>query len=597
MDRLLWQHEVPDKLEPEPAFGKGQPAEPWFAKTEEPWKLKPGSNGFNRYARRRIRRALHGFNATHCPDPESKEFRPQPHQRVIAYLAAPPSPCTRMLVSARVGSGKTYTMVLVLNALFDDPRPKVVLVPTRPLVANFYQSVLKFPSKYRDYVMHKHGSKPKPPTWQEAKDILALKGQRLAGRTHDSSRPAPLRCFGFTAAGGSAAFGKNPDPIFKRGGSGRKNPYDETIIVADEIHLLTRPPPDRKKYHKQHARLINAIHTGHNTAFFGFTGTVYDKILNDARVLLDLVKGVHGASRSDEGYLSHYSSMDTAVYPEVTGTGNPELKLPTVVSGPMSGQTLQNYLLKEREMLKKYSDPVKMMRALSPYCTASRSYRAMNAAWIKQAKRNPVSYATKIAALAKYLNQNNTTIGNGLVMIHRKNGFKAVAEIVGYALSMRMCTTSPGNNNDEHNSAWCMSLFTKGGKLPKRKQDTVNAHQLKQFNDYDATGKHHRLAVADSADFGTGVSFLGVRTFVLLDVPSDATEYVQVAGRALRMCGHNRFPEDQRNVNMVMFASTLPPSHPRLSADDFGILYLQETLKYRVSIERKLASIAIETSK
>lgn len=94
------------------------------------WKKLPGQAGFIEYARHRIANALDGFNDYGCSPNSAGDFVPQPDQRAVGYLATPPSPVNRMVVSNRVGSGKTFSMVLVLDALFTDPRPKIVLVPT-----------------------------------------------------------------------------------------------------------------------------------------------------------------------------------------------------------------------------------------------------------------------------------------------------------------------------------------------------------------------------------------------------------------------------------------------------------------------------------
>jgi hypothetical protein len=60
------------------------------------------------------------------------------YQRVAHLLSRPSVPTQRVLWAWIPGSGKTRAMLSLLDAYFEDKRPKVIIVPTQILVRNFY---------------------------------------------------------------------------------------------------------------------------------------------------------------------------------------------------------------------------------------------------------------------------------------------------------------------------------------------------------------------------------------------------------------------------------------------------------------------------
>jgi len=112
---------------------------------------------------------------------------------------------------------------------------------------------------------------------------------------------------------------------------------------------------------------------------------------------------------------------------------------------------------------------------------------------------------------------------------------------------------------------------------------------LKEFNTADKG-----LIVADRKHYSTGVSFLGVQEVIFVDVPETVTEYIQVLGRPLRMCGHAQLPEEQRVLNIVLFCATLPGEQD--TADERLLQGIAEGLLEQNEVFSAMDAIAIDTN-
>ena len=73
------------------------------------------------------------------------------HQESAAFLLHPDSPIKRLLVDHATGTGKTLIMLRMLDNYFDDDRPKVVIFPKDAVCDNFYQELLKWPTRWRHF--------------------------------------------------------------------------------------------------------------------------------------------------------------------------------------------------------------------------------------------------------------------------------------------------------------------------------------------------------------------------------------------------------------------------------------------------------------
>lgn len=83
---------------------------------------------------------------------------------------------------------------------------------------------------------------------------------------------------------------------------------------------------------------------------------------------------------------------------------------------------------------------------------------------------------------------------------------------------------------------------------------------LCKFNDklQNARGQCYRIMVADAKECSEGVSFFGVRRFLIVDIPSSASEYIQRVGRAIRFMGHAGLPKEERKVQIRLYQAALP---------------------------------------
>ena len=101
-----------------------------------------------------------------------------------------------MLVAHQLGSGKTRTIIDVLNNYYFDTRAKLLIFPTLALATNFYSELLKFENLYKqwlesqpsfrsikeDYdkaVTEKQKEKLKVQMLTQAKELLMMKGLKI----------------------------------------------------------------------------------------------------------------------------------------------------------------------------------------------------------------------------------------------------------------------------------------------------------------------------------------------------------------------------------------------------------------------------------
>ena len=70
------------------------------------------------------------------------------HQKTALRYFSPLSSVERLVLNHPVGSGKTRTMVSMLDAFYDDPRTKIILCPSPLLLGNFEEGLKKYHSKY-----------------------------------------------------------------------------------------------------------------------------------------------------------------------------------------------------------------------------------------------------------------------------------------------------------------------------------------------------------------------------------------------------------------------------------------------------------------
>ena len=108
--------------------------------------------------------------------------------------------------------------------------------------------------------------------------------------------------------------------------------------------------------------------------------------------------------------------------------------------------------------------------------------------------------------------------------------------------------------------------------------------------------------VADGKECSEGVSFFGVREFIIVDVPTSANEFIQRVGRAVRFNGHAGLPADERVVDVKFFTATAdstadedaavssaegPAGEPIETADQKQLKYLRDNISsYQQKLEK-----------
>ena len=531
--------------------------------------MKPGDEGFNQLAQKLVVNPIIK-NAENfvCPDmnaPISSGDKTvlMPHQRIVLELAR--GPCRRLLVSARTGAGKTATMIAILTARFNENRAKIILFPTNELVDNFYSELMKFPNPYRSYVM-KNLPKNSTGKLELVRDILSLKRQL---KKSNDIMVSPLRAFKINAVAGSMSFGKSKDAIFKYNKSSEDAaPWDDTIVMIDEAHNLKEShatDPERMK------KLRDALTDQKNSELYLFTATPADEKSEDLIELLDVVKGQDSSNKSDEGFFSFYNNTPVNIFPQKQPVDF-EIQLPKVLYVELQGVSKSKYL----EKMKTNPSAIEEtnMRKLKPYCSISTFWTfAQNKDWMKKFIKEPVSYATKLAAVAQYISKIDHK--KTLVMIDRNSGYLPLFQILADQLNMKVLSVNDSMCKD--------SCFF--GFAPKINQSTQT---------FNKTGGSS-VAVASRETYGTGVSFLGIRTLIIVDIPENVTTYLQNVGRVMRSCGYSNLPSKERKVELVMFAAELYKGKTK-TADDFYLKKLKTDLETHKFLLDELSSISIEGS-
>lgn len=343
---------VLDGLEPPAALETDACVKPSCWMDEEGY-VAQGTPGFNAFARSQMAKAGVPSNDKVLP---SEELKPatwvgqptpptlQPYQETVAYLCRPQSlPNPRMLVVHRTGCGKTATMIQIVDNYYLDRRPKVLIFPTNAVCNSFYRELRNpmFPNRYADYLAR--GG------FHDAKKALELTGILRNGCVldefiaHPDLPSAPLRAFSYTMAGGASSCGQRPNAVFKcpdgyagsypervppQGGYADfecgYNPFSNKVVLMDEVHNLVRPSMEILRNEKRCLmlqRLRHLLRTAENSVIIGLTGTPLCDVPAESAALLNLIKGRHHQSLSDEGFVSYYMSTPPSVFPRVFPTG------------------------------------------------------------------------------------------------------------------------------------------------------------------------------------------------------------------------------------------------------------------------------------
>jgi len=547
--------------------------------------LKPGEEGFTKQAAGCLAKAGLG-----TPKSPFAGLKMRLHQESASFLLHPDSPIERLLVDHATGTGKTLIMLRMLDNYFDDPRPKVAIFPKEAVCDNFYQELLKWPTRWRHFFCFlkpteaslasgaKDWRRKKFDVWDinnersraEAKtrgvrlekiireltesirEALEMKHAIFAGKVKakfarvfleehpDAPMPrAPLRAFRYTTAGGGAATldrdGWPKSPILKIGfDAAELNPYSGKVIIMDECHNLVRP---NQIYEDQIGHLRNLLHSATRSVLAGFTGTPVGNDASEGQKLLAIIKGQQAERLSDEGFLSCFHARGSEDFcTEVPVQGIPDGVLhdgmlkDLTTKHSLHGEALKRYLLKEVEFMitpRLLQLPQeKRLARLSNYCNLHIHYGACHGAKRAALLANVKDHAPKFYGVARAVAKRQE---KAVVMLSRQTGYGTLLEIL-----------------------------RKTGRKQGFKVATMA--ELSDFNDgrRNLRGERFRVLVADTAQAGEGVQFKHVRRLYMVEVPVRHSDLVQRASRCVRMGGHEGLPKEERELAVEVHLVQLP---------------------------------------
>ena len=378
------------------------------------------------------------------------------------------------------------------------------------------------------------------------------------------------------------------------------------IVLMDEVQNLVQPSAEIQKSAQRVEmlqKLKRMLATAKNTVLVGFTATpLLDGENSPAERLLDVIRGpLRNGTLSNEGFIAYFMATPSAVFPAVTPSGVPAA-LPDEMLRKVS---LQNFAAEESVELdgddkKKKKKKKKVSGNLAQYLAELRKEGGPDEAKLRAlcslgqsssfaggfGAGRPIQvlkggegkllrcafpsapdpdlpwcndrlhgYASKLAAVCDDLEKHSEKT---LVLVHSRHGHKLLLRLL-YAKYGDKVVGYPKVNANQGDSDMLKLLGQKHDSRAQAKGQPC-ACNLCIFNDKKANlrGEKARIIVADAKECSEGVSFFGVRRFVIVDVPSTAIEYTQRVGRAVRFMGHAGLPLEDRNVQIRIYQAELP---------------------------------------
>jgi hypothetical protein len=577
---------------------------------------------------------------------KGKELPPFAFQRVFDCLVHPVTPVRRALVKWRTGSGKTRSAVQAFNNYYYDVRPKIFFVPNEELVLNFYEELFRYPNAYRSYVVRQmslkkwarskhagslpikgnksyvdvrrgsspawtwscskcgHGNKnviacsrcdklePKARTF--AISLLNMHGRIQRGPDAEAfmrgDLPAPIRAMVYSRGGGGPAK-RGEIPVLRfaakvtKGGAKNRgqNPYDDCIIVCDEIHEIFHVAGDRRP-DEARRQLQDWLRGAKRTVFMAMTATPVSALAtmeSERARLMAMVKGPGGAKRNDEGYIFNFDFLSPALFPRTI----PDLAtchcLGNIVPVVLQGENLKALLaamaakIKGNPTVRKRNNLVhKMVNACNQGVNAAfvgkGKGKGRGKPWEDVFKANPFSAATKLSQIVSDLMRPERRNEKTLIMIDRSDGYRGMLVALRYLLNqsgVRWAGLLSKKADEVRTSDQRVAL---GGGAGKKDRDARYLHVRDEFNSFNpeeaayGEGAGHnkvRVLVVDAQSFSVGVSFFGVERFVLVNPPPNYMLYMQQVGRPLRACrSHISFFKDPRRhrLHVDIYVAKLP---------------------------------------
>ena len=282
------------------------------------------------------------------------------HQALVQNIAEPESMVHRLLIVHRTGSGKTTTMITIMNQFFDDGRPIYFIVPNTNLVKNFMEELEKDTQsnfgKYFNAILKEYGLSTKKASdrdramsYMRSHPDLGKRGNSLV-RTPKSA----LCIITMSTAGGTTMINPSINPKMDSFTSkpnnprfswlkDRTNPFHRSIVLVDEAHNLfevlgTNPAVPKGVSAKAQddedggaadanrdrlrVRALWALYFATESEVFFATATPFGRTPashDSFRAIMLQVMGTANRDfeRANEGYISYFGGLPEVIYPEV----------------------------------------------------------------------------------------------------------------------------------------------------------------------------------------------------------------------------------------------------------------------------------------
>ena len=498
------------------------------------WTKLPGDKGFNAYVTDFLKSML--ASTPHQVTCNGKTSVLQPYQLTASFLLHPSGPPQRqrMLVVHRTGSGKTNTMIQILDNYFDDVRPKIVIVPTDALRDQLYDKLMETDNRYSKYIEDVSTGGPKKDRTQ-VREILEMKN-KLPKRGQPGYLVAPLRIYSYNQAGSKSM---ETQKWMKHGTS--TNIYSGKILLMDEAHNLINPNPEKvilESSRRNLEKLRERIQTCTESVVACMTATPCVKGVDDGDRLMEIVKGPDHANLTDEGFISafmgHNATFPKAAEPEI-------VHVPLPPGGP-----LMKLLKKEKRGTAK--------RRIREYTTATRSK-----SFLTSLLTSPEIVAPQLAKVVELI---NGSPGKVVVLTDVDHGFFALEYLWRNKLQQEHGTMKA-----------LLGKVTKSQTFDPELQNITPKAALTKVKDVfdhpsNDTGTNIKVLLLNAAKFDEGVDFKCVRRVILLDIARSSTNLQQRIGRAIRMCSHSRLPDPaDHTVDIKIIVSKLPDEEEGESED------------------------------
>jgi hypothetical protein len=518
------------------------------------------------------------------------------YQEFVSYAMGPHSPCKRLLCVHRTGAGKTLTIIKILENNFNDPRPKLVVFPNKPVALNFYSEILEFPNVYRDFLEEEfrgdrdlevlRRNDKKHPNFsriiEKVQDALGLKNKLFSGKL-----PAPLRAFSYSELGGTQVFGaKRNMTIFPKPG------LDNKIILMDEAHNLVYPGNTGcGAFCSNLLQLQQGLFEATNTTLCGFTATPITATESTGDLLMFIIRGKSASSSKpkeygevkelaqsflfdfgeDEddrisetkrtasvsvireietklakqrkdwtGFVSYFYSQPTSTFPEY---------LPQkcqIIDMAKSDGLSSKYEEKAKNIDIAKTEAKNVMR-LQNYCNASFG-PTLRKSKAKELLKNvdPMEACPKFVKIAQHVIESSKKT---LIIIDRKHNLVVLAELIN-----QMGATKCKDDN-----CWWAKMIDAADELADDDDDkritAKNKKILGVFNSKENDfGQKIKCLLIDAKTYSEGVSFFGVRELHIVNPATTYALHLQRVGRVFRSC---RFVNETRDIQQKPRTSQL----------------------------------------